>query len=115
MRVKTGTTRHRNHKKILDLTKGSRMGNHKRIKLAKQTLLHGGEYQYAGRKLRKRDFRRLWITRINAGLTEHKVSYSKFMGNLKAKNVVINRKMLAELALNHPTAFAELVKFSTPA
>jgi large subunit ribosomal protein L20 len=109
MRVKTGIVRHRRHKKILKLTKGSQMGNRKRIRLAKQTVLHAGEYAYAGRKLRKRDFRKLWIQRISAALTDQEISYSKFMGGLKKANISLNRKMLAELALKNPEVFKAVV------
>lgn len=110
MRVKTGKVRHRKHKDVLALVKGSRMGNHKRIRLARQTALHAGEYAYAGRKLRKRDFRRLWIQRINAALTETTLSYSRFINALKKANVDLNRKMLSELATNHPEVFKTVVK-----
>ncbi len=110
MRVKTGTVRHRKHKKILKMAKGYTMGNRKRIKEAKQAVLHAGEYAYHGRKLRKRDFRRLWITRINAGLTQYNLSYSKFMGALKKAQMNFNRKVLADMALNHPDAFEAIVK-----
>jgi large subunit ribosomal protein L20 len=110
MRVKTGTVRHRKHKDILKQAKGYRMGNSKRIKLAKQTVLHAGEYAFAGRKLRKRDMRRLWIQRINAALSEHEMSYSKFMGELNKKDIQINRKMLAHFATNEPEVFAAVVQ-----
>jgi len=110
MRVKTGTVRHRKHKKILKLTKGFWMGNHKRIKLAKQALLHAGEYAFAGRKLRKRDMRRLWIQRINGGLKQFEMSYSVFIGKLHKKNIGLDRKVLAHLVRNEPELFAEVVK-----
>lgn len=110
MRVKTGIVRHRKHKDILIQTKGSWMGNHKRIKLAKQTVLHAGEYAFAGRKLRKRNFRTLWIQRINAGLKAFDLSYSVFINKLKKANITINRKILADLVLNHPQVFETLVK-----
>ena len=110
MRVKTGIVRHRKHKSILKFNKGNRMGNRKRIKLAIQTMLHAGEYAFAGRKLRKRDFRRLWIQRITAGLIPHNITYSRFIGGLKKANIELNRKMLANMATNHPEVFAKVVE-----
>lgn len=110
MRVKTGTVRHKRHKKILKMAKGYTMGNRKRIKEAKQAVLHAGEYAFHGRKLRKRDFRRLWITRINAALSKFDISYSRFIDKLKKNNVLLNRKVLAELALNNPEVFAKIVE-----
>ncbi|NMC36143.1 50S ribosomal protein L20 [Candidatus Beckwithbacteria bacterium] len=110
MRVKTGIVRHRKHKKILDAAKGMRMTIHKRFKLAKQAELHAGEYAFHGRKRRKRDFRTLWIQRINAGLTSFELSYSVFMDKLKKANISLNRKMLAELALHNPNVFEQIVK-----
>lgn len=110
MRVKTGTVRHRKHKKILKLAKGYRMARHKRYKVAKESVLHAGEYAFAGRKLRKRDFRALWIIRINAALTPFNLSYSRFAALLKKSNIGLNRKILAELALVEPKVFAQIVK-----
>lgn len=110
MRIKTGIVRHRKHKKILNLTKGSRMGNSNRIKLAIQTMLHAGEYAFAGRKLKKRDFRRLWIQRISAGLLNHNITYSQFIYGLKKANIELNRKMLADMALNYPEVFTKIVQ-----
>ena len=110
MRVKTGTVRHHKHKKTLARAKGMRMSIHKRFKLARQAELHAGEYAFAGRKNRKRDFRTLWIKRINAGLTPYNLSYSKFMNGLKKAKIGLNRKMLADLALNNPEVFAKIVE-----
>lgn len=110
MRVKTGPYRTRKHKKVLKQAKGMRMSIRKRYKLAKQAQLHAGEYAFHGRKLRKRDFRTLWIQRINAALTPFEISYSKFINLLKTQKVGLNRKMLAELALNNPKAFEFIVK-----
>ena len=109
MRVKTGTVRHQKHQKILKQAKGYWLSNRKRVKLAKQALLHAGEYAFAGRKLRKRDFRRLWIQRINAGLTDSPLNYSQFMDKLKKANIKLNRKILADLVLNHPQVFSKIV------
>lgn len=110
MRVKTGVVRHRKHKKILKLAKGYRMARRKRIKVAKESVLHAGEYAFAGRKLRKRNFRKLWIIRINAALKKHNLSYSKFIYLLKKAEIKLNRKILADLALKEPAVFAQIVK-----
>lgn len=110
-RIKTGPTRRRKHKKVLQATKGYRMSYHRLIKRAKEALLHAGEYAFAGRKQKKRDFRTLWIKRINAGLStiENAPSYSKFINALDVQNIKINRKMLAHLALKEPKAFESIV------
>ena len=79
-------------------------------KVSKEADLHAGHYAYVGRKLRKRDLRRLWITRINAGLTPHNLSYSKFINALKESEINLNRKMLAHLATDEPKAFDAVVK-----
>lgn len=111
-RVKSGTTRHNRHKKVLKLTKGFRGTNSRLYKRAKEALLHAGQYAFIGRKLRKRDFRKLWISRINAGLKsmEAKVSYSKFIKALKDNSVELNRKMLADLAVTDFNAFRKIVE-----
>jgi len=110
MRVKTGTVRHHKHKKILEAMKGARMSIHKRIRGASQAQLHAGEYAFAGRKLRKRDFRSLWIIRINGQLKQFNISYSLFINKLKKANILLNRKVLADLALNSPDAFKAVVE-----
>ncbi|NMB56498.1 50S ribosomal protein L20 [Candidatus Beckwithbacteria bacterium] len=110
MRVKTGTVRHSKHKKILKFTKGTLMGNRRLIKQAKQIVLHAGEYAFAGRKLKKRDFRKIWIQRINAGLSKLDLSYSRFIDGLKKNKIELNRKMLADLALNHSQVFGKIVE-----
>lgn len=111
-RVKSGTTRHKRHKKVLKLTKGFRGTNNRLYKRAKEALLHAGQYAFIGRKLRKRDFRKLWIFRINAGLKsmEAKLSYSRFIKALKDNNIELNRKMLATLAVSDFTAFRKVVE-----
>lgn len=111
-RVKAGTTRHNRHKKVLKLTKGFRGTNNRLFKRAQEALLHAGQYAYVGRRLRKRDFRALWITRITAGLSmaEAKVSYSRFIKALKDNKVELNRKMLSELAIFDFSAFKKLVE-----
>ena len=112
MRVKTGIVRKRRHNKVLKATKGMRMAIGKRYKVSKQAQLHADQYAYEGRKLRKRDFRRLWIARINAGLSQidNAPSYSVFTNLLKQNNIIINRKMLAELVVNDPQAFQQVVQ-----
>ncbi len=109
MRVKTGVVRKRKHKKVLKATKGYRMTKNRLIKVAKEALLHAGAYAYHGRKLRKRDFRKLWIQRINASLTDTDITYSKFISLLKKGKIELNRKILADLALNHPKHFFNIV------
>ena len=109
MRSKTSTVRKRKHKKILKLAKGYRMTRSKVYKMAKQAVLHAGQYAYHGRKLRKRDFRTLWIQRINAGLSETNLKYSHFINKLKTKKIELNRKILADLATNHLKIFFKIV------
>jgi len=110
MRVKTGYTRKRGHKKVLERTKGFRMTKGRLYKVSKEADLHAGQYAFIGRKLRKRDLRRLWIMRINAGLTPLGISYSKFVNRLKKAKVDLNRKILADLAVSHPAIFKTLVE-----
>lgn len=109
MRVKTGYTRRRRHKKIIKLAKGYRMTKSRLYKVAKEAVLHAGEYAYHGRKLRKRDFRRLWIQRINAALTETGLKYSHFINKLSTNKIELNRKILADLAVSHPKVFFKIV------
>lgn len=110
MRVKTGPNRKIKHDKIRDAAKGMRMTINRRVKIAKQAALHAGEYAFHGRKLRKRDFRTLWIQRINAALKPFEISYSKFINALKKNKIELNRKMFADLALNNPKVFEFIVK-----
>ena len=109
-RVKRGTVVKKRHKKLLKQTKGF-WGQRKNVfRRAKETLLRALAYAFVGRKLRKRDFRRLFITRINAKCREHGMSYSTFIAGLKKTNVTINRKMLSQLAIFEPKAFAQLAE-----
>jgi large subunit ribosomal protein L20 len=110
MRIKTGPTRRKKHKKVLKLTKGFRMTKSRLIKVAKEAALHAGQYAYHGRKLRKRDFRTLWIQRINAALTDTGMSYSRFIKALKDNQIELDRKILAELAVNDPEVFQFIFK-----
>lgn len=109
MRVKTGHTRRRRHKKILKLAKGYRMTKRRLYKVAKEAVLHAGQYAYHGRKLRKRDFRRLWIQRINAALNNSGLNYSRFIKALKTHKIELNRKILADLAVKDPKAFQRII------
>lgn len=111
-RVKTGVVRRRRHNKVLNKTKGFRGSNSRLFKRAQEALLHAGQYAYVGRKLRKRDFRKLWITRITAGVKEvdPTLNYSQFMHLLKQHSIELNRKMLSELAVRDFNAFTEVVK-----
>ena len=109
-RVKGGITTKRKHKKTLTLAKGYWMSRSKQIKKAKEAVLHADAYSYAGRKARKRDFRTLWIVRLNAAVREAGLSYSKFINLLKTKNVGIDRKILSQIAIDHPTVFTKIVE-----
>jgi len=109
VRVKGGTQNHKNHKKVLGLAKGYRMSRHRLIKVATQEVLHAGQYAFAGRKLRKRDFRSLWITRMNASLSEQGIKYSVFINKLTLAGVTVDRKIMSQMAVEYPAAFAKLV------
>ena len=109
-RVKRGVITKRRHKKLLKQTKGY-WGQRKNIfRRAKETLLRALAYAFKGRKLRKRDFRKLFITRISAACKEHGLSYNDFMNRLKKLNINLNRKMLSQLAIFEPKAFEKLVE-----
>ena len=110
MRVKRGVTSHKKHKKVIKQAKGMQHARRSSIKLARQGVIRSLQYAYRDRRNKKRDFRQLWITRINAATREHGMSYSVFMNLLKKNNVELDRKTLSELAVNHPAAIAELVK-----
>lgn len=110
-RVTTGYTRRRRHKKILKANKGFSGTNRRLYKRAHEAYLHSGKYAYIGRKKRKRDMRRLWIVRINAGLKQVNpdLSYSRFIKALKDANIALDRKVLADLAATEFTAFSAVV------
>ncbi len=112
MRVKTGIVRRRRHKKIHELAKGYYGQKHSTFKKANEAVLRSLQYTYAHRRLKKRDMRKLWIIRINAAAREEGLNYSRLISGLKKANVAINRKILAELAVNNPTAFSELAKIA---
>ncbi|WP_203648691.1 50S ribosomal protein L20 [Secundilactobacillus yichangensis] len=107
-RVKGGTVTRARHKKILKLAKGYRGSKHRLFKVAKDQVMKGRQYAYRDRKANKRNFRRLWIARINAAARMNGLSYSKMMFGLKQANVEVNRKMLADLAVNDADAFKAL-------
>ncbi|MDD3839555.1 MAG: 50S ribosomal protein L20 [Clostridia bacterium] len=108
-RVKKAVNARKKHKKILRLAKGYYGASSKQFRPANQAVMKSLSYAYTGRKLRKRDFRKLWIARINAASRSNGLSYSKFINGLKLAGIEINRKMLAELAINDDKAFSELV------
>lgn len=111
-RVKKAVNAKKKHRKILKLAKGFRGGRSKLFKPANQFVMKALKHAYAGRKLRKRDFRRLWITRINAGARANGLSYSRFMNGLKTAGIQMNRKVLAEMAIHDKEGFAELVNIA---
>lgn len=108
-RVKRAKNSRKNHKKVLKLAKGYYGGKSKLFKTANESVIRALRNAYVGRKNKKRDYRSLWIARINAAARMNDMSYSKFMNGLKVAEVNINRKMLSEIAINDPKAFAELV------
>ena len=110
-RTKTGVTRRKRHKKVLNLTKGFRGTNNRLYKRAKEALLHSGQYAYIGRKLRKRDMRKLWIIRVNAAIKQvsESLNYSRFIKGLKTAKIELNRKMLSEIAVKDFDTFKEIL------
>ena len=109
-RVKNGAVTKARHKKVLKEAKGYFGSKHRLYKSAKEQLMHSGQYAFRDRKQKKRDFRKLWITRINAACRLNDISYSRFIEGLNKAGVEVNRKMLSEIAINDPKAFSELVK-----
>ena len=108
-RVKNSVTTKARHKKVLKQAKGYFGSKHRLYKTAKEQLMHSGQYAFRDRKQKKRDFRKLWITRINAACRLNEISYSRFIEGLTKAGVEINRKMLSEIAINDPKMFSELV------
>lgn len=111
-RVKNGAVTKARHKKVLKQAKGYFGSKHRLYKTAKEQLMHSGQYAFRDRKQKKRDFRKLWIARINAACRANEISYSRFIEGLTKAGVEVNRKMLSEIAINDPKAFSELVKVS---
>jgi len=110
MRVKRGVTARAKHKKILKLAKGMQHNRTRSFRLAKQAVIRALQYAYRDRRNKKRDLRGLWITRINAAARENGTTYGKLIAALKSANVELDRKILAELAVNEPKAFTAVVK-----
>jgi len=108
-RVRNGAVTKARHKKVLKQAKGYFGSKHRLYKTAKEQLMHSGQYAFRDRKQKKRDFRKLWIARINAACRANEISYSRFIEGLTKAGVEVNRKMLSEIAINDPKAFAELV------
>ena len=111
-RVKTAIIIRKKHNKILQRAKGYYGAKHYRFRMAKQAVMKSGQYAYVGRKDKKSNFRKLWIARINAASRMNGLTYSKLINGLKKANVVINRKMLAEMAVSDPTAFAKVAEIA---
>ena len=114
-RVKGGTISRARHKKVLDQAKGYFGSKHRLYRTANEQVMHSGKYAFRDRKQKKRDFRKLWITRINAACRQNDISYSKFINGLNKAEIDINRKMLSEIAIDNPKAFAELVSVAKDA
>ena len=111
-RIKRAVNAHKKRRKIMKLAKGYWGAKSKQYRAASEQVARSLRYAYTGRKLRKRDFRRLWITRINAAARINGMSYSTFINGLKKQNIEVNRKMLADLAVNDPAGFAKLVEIA---
>ena len=111
-RVKNGAVTKARHKKVLKQAKGYFGSKHRLYKSAKEQLMHSGQYAFRDRKQRKREFRKLWITRINAACRENDISYSRFIEGLTKAGVEVNRKMLSEIAINDSKMFSEFVKIA---
>ena len=109
-RIKGGMNAKRKHNKVLKLAKGYRGARSKQYRVAKQSVMRALTSSYAGRKQRKRQFRQLWITRINAAARMNGLSYSKFMYGLKSADIQLDRKILADMAVNDPAGFAKLAE-----
>ena len=108
VRVKNGMTSRKRRKKVLKQAKGYLGAKSKLYRTAKQAVTKSGQYAYRDRRQKKRDFRRLWITRINAAARQNDISYNRLMNGLKVAGIDMNRKMLSEIAISNPDAFAEL-------
>ena len=109
-RIKGGMNAKKKHNRVLKMAKGYRGARSKQYRIAKQSVMRALTSSYAGRKQRKRQFRQLWITRINAAARMNGLSYSKFMYGLKSADIQLDRKILADMAVNDPTGFAKLAE-----
>ena len=114
-RIKRAVNAHKKRRKVLKLAKGYWGSKSKQYRTASEQVRRSLRYAYEGRKMRKRDFRRLWIVRINAACRLNGMSYSTFINGLKKKNIEVNRKMLSDLAVNDAAAFAQLVEIAKEA
>ena len=114
-RVKRGVVSRRRHNKLLSLTKGQRASRHKLVRRAHEAMLHSLNYAYFHRRERKGDMRRMWIARINAAARANGVSYSQLVFSMDAAGIELNRKLLADMAVKDPVAFAEMVKTAVKA
>lgn len=108
-RTKAGVTRRRRHNKIRTLAKGYKFSASRRYKTAKEAILHAGQYAYVGRKQKKRNLRRLWITRLNAAVRANGMTYSTFIKALSDKNIELDRKILSDIAVHDPEGFTSIV------
>lgn len=108
-RVKGGVKSHRRHKKVLELAKGFWRKHSRTIRKAKETLLHADQYSYVGRKAKKRDFRSLWIVRINAAVRAQGMNYNSFIKKMSTKKVELDRKVLSQMAVEYPKTFSKIV------
>ncbi len=115
MRIKRGVNAVKKRRKILKQAKGYFGAKSKLYRTAREQVMKSGQYAYVGRRLKKRNFRALWITRINAGCHQNNISYSRFIDGLKKQNVTLNRKVLADMAVREPDAFAKLVELAKKA
>lgn len=109
-RIKRGVTGSAKHKKILKMAKGYRMSRNTLFRRANEAVIRAGEHAFRGRRVRRRDFRRLWIARLSGALTSYDINYSKFMNGLKKANIDLNRKVLSEMAIHDPKAFEMIVE-----
>ena len=109
-RVKRGTMTRKRHNRVLDAAKGYYGARHRQFKLAKEAVMHAGQYAYRDRRVRKRDFRRLWIARINAACRLNDINYSRFIDGLTKSGIAVDRKILADLAVHDAAAFTQLVQ-----
>jgi len=110
MRVKGGTVRSRKHNKILKATKGYRMSKNHLYRVAHEAYMHAGQYAYNARQRRQSQVRKLWINRINAACKNNGIQYKDLIGGMKAKNIELNRMVLADMAYNNPSVFSFIVK-----
>lgn len=108
--ARTKSIAQRRHRKILKRASGFKHARKRRVKTAKEALLHAGQYAYVGRKLKKRDLKKLWILRINAQLRNNDLKYSTFIKKMKDNNILLNRKMLSEIATNDPNTFVKIIE-----